>query len=182
MSEYSIDPQTIIDFWRDLGPDKWFVKDEALDATIRERFGDVYERARLGEFDDWAEEPNGALALVILLDQFSRNIHRDSPRMYESDEKALAVAKRALARGDHEHVGDDLNQFLAMPLMHSEDLADQEACVTWMGEIGEENLPHAIEHCDIVAKFGRFPHRNRLLSRASTEEERAFLAGGGFAG
>ena len=182
MNDYSIDPQTIIDFWRDLGPGGWFRKDDEVDATIRRRFGDVHERAARGELDGWAQEPNGALALVILLDQFPRNMFRGTPRMFATDEKALALARNALARGDHYGVGEDVNQFFAMPLMHSETLADQEDCVRWMREIGEENVPFAEEHRDIVARCGRFPHRNAVLGRPATAEEEAFLAGGGFGG
>ncbi|KTR05680.1 hypothetical protein NS365_09750 [Aureimonas ureilytica] len=182
MSDYSIDPQTIVDFWRDLGPERWFARDDELDATIAQRFGDVYERAAAGELDGWAEEPNGALALVLILDQFPRNMFRGTPRAFETDAKALQLAKAALARGDHYHVGEDVNQFFALPLMHSENLEDQEACVRWMGEIGEENVPYAEEHRDIVARFGRFPHRNTILGRATTSEEQAFLEGGGFSG
>ncbi|WP_062232036.1 DUF924 family protein [Aureimonas sp. N4] len=180
MSDYSIDPQTIVDFWRDLGPERWFARDDELDATIAQRFGDVYERAAAGELDSWADEPNGALALVLILDQFPRNMFRGTPRAFETDAKALQLAKAALARGDHYHVGEDVNQFFALPLMHSENLEDQEACVRWMGEIGEENVPYAEEHRDIVARFGRFPHRNTILGRATTSEEQAFLEGGGF--
>ena len=182
MSDYSIDPQTIVDFWRDLGPERWFARDDELDATIAQRFGDVYERAAAGELDGWAEEPNGALALVLILDQFPRNMFRGTPRAFETDAKALQLAKAALARGDHYHVGEDVNQFFALPLMHSENLEDQEACVRWMQEIGEENVPYAEEHRDIVARFGRFPHRNAILGRTTTSEEQAFLEGGGFSG
>ncbi len=182
MSDYSIDPQTIVDFWRDLGSERWFARDDELDATIAQRFGDVYERAAAGELDGWADEPNGALALVLILDQFPRNMFRGTPRAFETDAKALQLAKAALARGDHYHVGEDVNQFFALPLMHSENLEDQEACVRWMGEIGEENVPYAEEHRDIVARFGRFPHRNTILGRATTSEEQAFLESGGFSG
>lgn len=182
MNAYSIDPQTIVDFWREAGPDKWFAKDEAFDETIRQRFADIHERAAAGELDHWADEPNGALALVIVLDQFSRNIFRDTPKMYENDERALEIARRAIERGDHHRVGEDLNQFFAMPHMHAEDLKAQEECVTLMEEIGEENVPYAIDHRDIVARFGRFPHRNAILGRDTTPEEQAFLDEGGFSG
>ncbi|MBB3999356.1 DUF924 family protein [Aureimonas pseudogalii] len=182
MSDYSTDPQTIVDFWRDLGPEGWFVKDEALDDTIRQRFGDLHERAALGEFDAWAQDPNGSLALVLLLDQFPRNMFRGETRAFATDAAALSIAKAALARGDHYHVGEDVNQFFAMPLMHSEDLEDQEACVRWMEEIGEENVSFAVEHRDIVQRFGRFPHRNAILGRTSSAEETAFLDAGGFKG
>ncbi|WP_062017731.1 DUF924 family protein [Aureimonas sp. AU4] len=181
-SDYSIDPQSVVDFWREIGPEGWFRKDPELDRTITSRFGDLYERAARGHLDSWADEPNGALALVILLDQFPRNMFRGTPRAFETDEKALKLARAALARGDHYHVGEDVNQFLAMPLMHSEKLADQEDCVRWMGEIGEENVPFAIEHRDIVQRFGRFPHRNAVLGRESSSEELRFLEEGGFQG
>lgn len=181
-SDYSIDPQRVVDFWREIGPDGWFRKDPELDRTIANRFGDLYERAARGSLDDWADEPNGALALVILLDQFPRNMFRDTPRAFATDDKALKLAHAALARGDQDHVGEDINQFLAMPLMHSEALADQEACVRWMEEIGEENVSFAVEHRDIIKRFGRFPHRNAVLGRATTDEERRFLEEGGFQG
>lgn len=181
MSDYTIDPQRIVDFWREV-PDKWFEKDEAFDETIRQRFEDIYERAAQGDLDAWAEDATGALALVLLLDQFPRNMYRGSPRMFATDEKALAIAKAALARGDAVTLGEDVNQFLAMPLMHSEDLGDQEACVEWMREIGPENLSFAEEHRDIIARHGRFPHRNAVLGRDSRDEEHAFLKAGGFAG
>ena len=179
---YAIDPQTIVDFWRDAGPDHWFEKDADFDAEIVQRFHDIYERAALGELDGWAEDPTGALALVILLDQFPRNMFRGDPRMYATDAKARTIAKEALARGDHLTVGDDVNQFFPMALMHSEDLGDQEACVAWMEEIGPDNVSFAVEHRDIVERFGRFPHRNAILDRPSTAEETAYLGEGGFAG
>lgn len=183
MNDYAPDPQTIVDYWRSIGPDGWFEKDDAVDATIRQRFGDLHELGLDGELDEWAEEPNGALALVILLDQFSRNLHRDDPAMYAADGKALEIARRAIERGDQFRVGEDLNQFLAMPFMHSEALADHDVCVALMDEIGsEENRKFARHHRDIIVRFGRFPHRNALLGRQSTPEETEFLAKGGFSG
>ncbi len=182
MSDFAVDPQTIVDFWREAGPDRWFKADPDFDETLRARFGDLYERAVAGELDAWATEATGALALVLLFDQFPRNMFRGTPQAFATDERALLVARDALARGDADTVGEDVNQFLAMPLMHSEDLADQDACVGWMERIGPENLSFAEEHRDIVRRFGRFPHRNRILGRASTPEEEAFLASGGFSG
>ncbi|WP_062227157.1 DUF924 family protein [Aureimonas frigidaquae] len=183
MSETILDPQEIVDFWRDAGPQKWFEKDGAFDETIRQRFGDVYERAALGDLDVWAEEPIGALALVLLFDQFPRNMFRDTPRMYATDARARDIALAALERGDAEHLPEDVNQFLVLPLMHSEALADQDACVAWMERIGtQENQDFARHHREIVASFGRFPHRNAILDRESTAEERRFIADGGFTG
>ena len=183
MNDFTTDPQTIVDFWREAGEAAWFRKDEAFDEAVRRRFGDIYERAAAGVLDGWCEEPNGALALVILLDQFPRNMFRGTPQAFATDEKAKAIGVRALARGDHENVEEDLNAFLAMPLMHSEDLADQDAGVDWMERIGNEaNRKSAREHRAIVSRFGRFPHRNAVLDRSTTADEQAFLDAGGFAG
>ncbi len=183
MTDFTTDPQTIIDFWREAGESAWFTKDAAFDDTVARRFGDIYERAAAGELDDWAETANGALALVILLDQFPRNMFRGSAKAFSTDAKAKAIGERALARGDHETVAEDLNAFLAMPYMHSEDLADQETGLMWMEKIGNEaNVKSAREHRDIIADFGRFPHRNPVLERQTTDEERTFLVAGGFSG
>ncbi len=183
MSTVSIDPQTIVDFWREAGSERWFGKDAEFDEAILRRFGDIYEQAVRGELDAWRRDPTGALALVILLDQFPRNMFRNTPKAFATDERALEIAREALARGDHRTVAEDVNQFLAMPMMHAESLADQDACVAWMGEIGDEsNVAFAKEHRDIIARFQRFPHRNAILGRRSSEAERQFLVEGGFAG
>ncbi len=187
MSDYSIDPQTIVDFWRDLGPERWFARDDELDATIAQRFGDVYERAAAGELDSWADEPNGALALVLILDQFPRNMFRGTPRAFETDAKALQLAKAALARGDHYHVGEDVNQFFALPLMHSENLEDQEACVRWMGKSGKRTCPmprsigtslRALDVSRIVIPFWvvRRHRKNRRFWKAAASPIRFCLA------
>ncbi|MCB8839285.1 DUF924 family protein [Aurantimonas sp. VKM B-3413] len=183
MTYYTVDPQAIVEFWREAGPDRWFGKDEAFDETIRRRFGDVYERAARGELDSWQEEPTGILALILLLDQFPRNMFRGTPLAFATDAKALELAKTALARGDHMTVAEDINQFLVMPLMHCEDLAEQDECVAWMEKIGDEaNVASAREHREILDRFGRFPHRNAILGRESSPEETEFLENGGFAG
>lgn len=183
MSTYTVAPDTIVEFWWNAGPEKWFAKDEAFDQTIRNRFLDIYEQAASGRLDEWMEEPTGALALVILLDQFPRNMFRGTPRVYETDERAKAIGVMALERGDHETVSEEINQFLAIPLMHSEKLEDQDACIAWMKRVGtKENVTYAEHHRDIIARFGRFPHRNAILGRESTEAEQAFLAEGGFTG
>ena len=183
MNDFAAAPQTIIDFWREAGEGAWYTRNQAFDETIALRFGDLYERAATGGLDDWADDPSGALALVILLDQFPRNMFRGEAKAFATDDKALAIAKAALARGDHETVAEDLNAFLAMPLMHSERAGDQDDAVAWMEKIGNEaNVKSAHEHRDIIARFGRFPHRNPVLGRATVEEERTFLLNGGFAG
>ncbi|MBO0663645.1 DUF924 domain-containing protein [Jiella sp. MQZ9-1] len=180
---YAPDPQTVVEFWREAGPNRWFKKDTDFDRTIRSRFGDLYEMAARGDLDFWAEDATGMLALIILLDQFPRNMFRRSPLAFATDEKALGLARSALARGDHETVAEDINQFLVMPLMHSEALQDQEDCLAWMTRIGNaENVDAAEDHRDIIAKFGRFPHRNIVLGRETTAEEEAYLDAGGFLG
>ncbi|EAU43312.1 hypothetical protein FP2506_10721 [Fulvimarina pelagi HTCC2506] len=183
MNNYVVAPDTIVEFWWDAGSEKWFSKDEAFDETVRSRFLDIYEQAAEGHLDDWIEEPTGALALVILLDQFPRNMFRGTPRAYATDEKAKKIGLVALERGDHETVSEEINQFLAMPLMHSEDLVDQDACVMWMERVGtEQNIEYAKHHRDIIARFGRFPHRNAVLGRQSTEAEMDYLREGGYSG
>jgi len=175
--------QTVLTFWREAGRDKWFERDETFDASIRARFAQLQRAAALGELDDWQATPQGALALIILLDQFPRNLHRGSPLAFATDAKARAIACEALARGFDRQVEDDLRLFLYMPLGHSEDLADQDRCIPLIEALGwREATGSAREHRDIIARFGRFPHRNAALGRAATEEEQRFLDEGGFSG
>ena len=124
----------------------------------------------------------GALALMILLDQYPRNSYRGTGHQFATDGLGLMYARQAWARGLAQTFDADLRQFFVTPFEHSEDLADQDACVEWMREIGPENLPFAEEHRDVIARHGRFPHRNAVLGRTSRDEEHAFLAEGGFAG
>jgi uncharacterized protein (DUF924 family) len=177
------DPGDVIAFWTAAGPERWFTKDAAFDGALSVRFRDLLALGRRGELDQWAETPEGALALVILLDQFSRNIHRGSPLMFAADGRALALAKRAVARGDHHRFPAPEALWFYMPFEHAEDLDAQERAVglfTARGPAG--NLPYAVAHRDIIARFGRFPHRNAILGRRSTQAEFAYLAAGGFAG
>lgn len=176
-------PQDILDFWEEAGPKKWFAKDAEFDATIATRFKDTHELAAQGGYDDWADDPDGALALIIVLDQFSRNLFRKSPAAFTQDEKCLRVTHKVIDEGLDKKMREDLRVFAYMPLMHSERLEDQELCIEKLQEIGaDENINYAKEHRDIIAKFGRFPHRNVALGRDTTEEEREFLDEGGFAG
>jgi len=173
----------VIDFWRAAGSEKWFDKDDALDVAIRVKFLDLLEAASRGELSSWEETPDGALALVIVLDQFPRNLFRGSPRTYATDPLAYAVARRALARGFVRRCDSELALFLYMPLMHSEKLEDLDEGLAYFEQLGlEDNLRGARRHRDIIARFGRFPHRNALLGRVSTPEEEAYLAEGGFNG
>jgi uncharacterized protein (DUF924 family) len=173
----------VLAFWTEAGSDKWFSKDDAFDSAIRETFLATYEAAAAGRLAGWEETPNGALALVIVLDQFPRNMFRGSARAWAADPLARAVAKRAIASDYDRDVSAELRSFFYLPLMHSEDIGDQELCVELCRALGSaETLKYAELHADIIRRFGRFPHRNSVLGRETTPEERAFLDGGGFAG
>src|ERR1700730_6170770 len=175
-------PQTVLAFWRAAGPDKWFEKDDAFDAEIEPRFLGVYKAAAGGALA-WDENPQGALALVIVLDQFPRNMFRDSARAFAADPLAREVAARAIARGFDQRVPAAERMFFYLPFEHSEKLADQERCVALNRATGDAEATKWDEHhADIICRFGRFPHRNAVLGRATTAEKQAFLDSGGFAG
>jgi uncharacterized protein (DUF924 family) len=177
------EPREILAFWRGAGSDKWFTKDDAFDSEVRARFLSTYEAAVRGDLDAWERTADGALALVIVLDQFPRNMFRGEARTFAADARALAVADRAIARGFDHQVASELRAFLYMPFMHSERLADQERCIALFRAADDEfSLGYALQHADVIRRFGRFPHRNAVLGRTSTPEERAFLESGGFAG
>ena len=179
----SIEPVDVIAFWQDAGPDRWFAKDEAFDAAIAERFLAVYEAAAAGRLAHWEATADGALALVIVIDQFPRNMFRDSARIYAADGLARMVADRALSRGSDEAVAPALRGFFYLPFEHSENLADQERSVALHRACGDaDGLKWAEHHADIIRRFGRFPHRNRVLGRTNTPAEQAFLDAGGFGG
>ncbi len=172
-----------VSFWRAAGPDKWFEADEDFDRTIRSRFLAIHEAAARGELAAFEDSAEGALALLILLDQFPRKMFRNSARAFATDHLARAVADRALARGFDQETGATMRPFFYLPFMHSELLADQDRCLRLHEAFGDpEQLRFAVTHRDIIAKFGRFPHRNRALGRETTPAEQAFLDGGGFAG
>ena len=186
-----VTPEQVLDFWfgdgRSARFSLWFEKNDETDRTLRERFGDAVERAARGELDAWeAQGPRGRLALVVLLDQFTRNIHRGSPRMFENDERARAIARRALAAGDDAGFGPFEAAFLYLPLEHSESLPDQEESVRRFEalharapeahrEVTASFLDYARRHEEPIRRFGRFPHRNALLGRETTPEEAEFL-------
>ena len=175
-------PADVLGFWRDAGPSRWFRKDSAFDEQFRGRFLTAHEAALRGELDAWAGEAQGALALLILLDQFPRNAFRATPRMFESDAKALEIARQAVRGGFDAQVEADLRNYFYLPFMHSEQLADQDLGVQLARALGDEPLRYAIMHRDIIERFGRFPHRNAVLGRTTTPEEQRFLDDGGFAG
>jgi len=177
-----ISPAEIVAFWRDAGPKKWFKKDAAFDAEIARRFMPAYEAAAAGALSEWEATAEGALALLLLLDQFSRNMFRGSPRAFAADPLARAIADRAIARGFDLELPAERG-FFYLPFEHSELLADQDRCVALCRATGNaDTLKWAELHADIIRRFGRFPHRNSVLGRASTADEQAFLDGGGFAG
>lgn len=181
-------PADVLDFWfgapglRGQGEprDFWFRKSAVTDALIRERFGALLESALRGELGSWGQSPRGALALIVVLDQFSRNIHRDTPRAFEGDAAALGLARRLVERGDDLALPPVERWFAYMPFEHSESLADQAESVRLFEQLAAQGLagplPWAKAHFDVIRRFGRFPHRNEILGRASTPEELDFLS------
>lgn len=177
------DLAAVVAFWREAGPDKWFARRDAFDREIAERFGPLHAEAAAGKLDRWAETPEGALALLLLFDQFSRNMFRGSPQTYAQDAKAREIARRAVDAGFDLKVDRNLRNFFHLPFRHSEAIADQERSVLLAHALGDpEVFRYARHHHDIVRRFGRFPHRNPILGRHTTPAEQAFLEAGGFAG
>ena len=189
-------PAAVLEFW--FGADRaralrdparsrlWWRKDPATDADIRARFDTWVAAALAGDLHHWADEPDGLLALVLLADQFTRNIQRDTPAAFAGDALALAWCRQGIARGDEARLSTAERAFLYMPLEHSERLADQDECVARFERLVAESAPadrgalagmldYARRHREVIARFGRFPHRNAILGRASTVEELAFL-------
>ncbi|PVY27272.1 uncharacterized protein (DUF924 family) [Paraburkholderia silvatlantica] len=177
----SVSPGAIVEFWRAAQSD-WFSQAPEFDVRFRERFLRTHCAAVAGNFDHWTGTPDGALALLILLDQFPRNAFRGTARMYASDAQARAVAGLAVDAGLDMRVEPELRLFFYLPFAHSENLDDQHRSVTLHRGIGPPWLGHALGHRAIIERFGRFPHRNILLGRPTTVMEQAFLDQGGFAG
>lgn len=176
-------PNDILGFWRQAGPQKWFARNAGFDESIRLKFEPVHHRAARGEYDAWAVTAEGALALVILLDQFPRNLYRGSAHAWATDSKARAVARAAIEAGFHRKVEPELAGFFVVAFEHSEDLADQDFALAVATELDDPGVLKWVKiHRDIIARFGRFPHRNPALGRATTGEEQAFLDEGGFGG
>jgi uncharacterized protein (DUF924 family) len=177
-----VSAEDVLAFWRAAGPKKWFTKNAAFDAEIVARFLSTYEAAAVGGLSAWESNSENALALVIVLDQFPRNMFRRGARAFAVDPLARAVADRAIARGFDQKLTLPERNFFYLPFTHSEDLADQERCVVLARATGDADaLKWAEIHADIIRRFGRFPHRNCVLGRAITSAEQAFLDGGGFA-
>ncbi|MBU2486436.1 MAG: DUF924 domain-containing protein [Alphaproteobacteria bacterium] len=177
-------PETVLDFWfNDLTPKDWFVKNEELDRRIAERFSGLHLALSRDISDEWRATPEARLALIVVFDQFPRNIYRGSPLAFATDGLALKEAKAALAVGADKSVDESRRAFFYMPFEHSEDIGEQERCVALFEALGNENyLDYANQHLDIIKRYGRFPHRNPILGRVSTPEEKAYLAepGAGF--
>jgi uncharacterized protein (DUF924 family) len=171
----------VLDFWFDPSSKAhWFEPGAAFDRAVAARLGNLRRRAASGDLEAWQSCAEGCVALCILLDQAPRQLFRGEARAFATDAKALAVAQRALAEGLDRQLPVEQRQFLYLPLMHSERLADQEQCVAlYEAEELRDNLHHAVEHADLIRRFGRFPHRNAALGRTSTAEEEAYLRQGG---
>lgn len=169
-------------FWRDAGEDAWFEKSDAFDTDFRNRFLDLHYAAARRECDAWSDHAEGALALMVLLDQFPRNCFRGTGHMYATDQLAKHFAQKAVAAGHDLALEPNVRVFLYLPFEHSENLADQDVSVELHTAKAEFNLKYALEHRDIIQRFGRFPHRNKMLGRETTAEEKAFLDEGGFSG
>ena len=180
-----IEAKAVLNFWfNDTTPSQWFTKDPAFDALLRQRFLELTNRAIAGELGPWSETPQDALALLLLLDQFPRQLWRDSAKAFAGDPQALALSLRALQLGWVEAEPDQARrQFWLMPLMHSEELAVQEASLPLFNQFVDARTANfAQRHRDVIARFGRFPHRNAALGRQSSAAELAFLQtpGSGF--
>ena len=178
--------EQILDFWYagnfDVRRKAWFLKDDAFDAEIRSRFGADAERAAEGQLDQMAKQPLSALALILMLDQFPRNLYRNDAKTFATDGKAVEIARCAIANGHVRQLTVVQKIFFYLPFEHSENLADQDLAVEYCTALGDEDyLKYAIAHRDVIAKFGRFPHRNKVLGRETTQEEEAYLSEhGGF--
>ena len=180
-------PADVVEFWRAAGPRRWFGKHDAFDAAIRLKYEPTHRAAARGQYDRWIDSADGALALLLLLDQFPRNLYRGSAHSWATDPLARHFASEAIARGQDERFDPALRNFFYLPFEHAENLADQDRAVALFeamkAQTGDEgNLKWALIHRDVIARFGRFPHRNRALGRETTAEEQAFLDEGGFAG
>lgn len=178
-------PEEILSFWLDeTGPEGWYAVSEELDQTIRNKFMDTWKKAQEGSFAQWLTYPSGALAYVILNDQFPRNMFRGTSRAFASDRAALAAAKAAVDKKWDLRIDEPARQFFYLPMMHSENLCDQERCVRLMkermSESGGDNILHARAHREIIRLFGRFPYRNDALARTFTGAEKAYVDSGGY--
>ncbi len=176
----------VLDFWfEQTQPAQWFQVNPAFDQEILERYADGYDLASRGVYDDWKNSSDGCLALCLLLDQFPRNMFRGTPKAFATDGKALVMAKYALAKGFDQVLTPIKRRFLYLPFEHSENLNDQRKCVELFDKMKKDDplgYDYAMRHLKVIEQFGRFPHRNKILSRTNTPEEEDYLAqsGAGF--
>jgi uncharacterized protein (DUF924 family) len=176
----SPDAREVIAFWRAAGPRKWFAKDAAFDVDFRDRFAHLYSQASRAELVSWRNTAEGALAEILLLDQFPRNVFRGTPWMFATDALAREAARALIASGQDVALAQDLHPVAYLPFTHSEAVEDQDRCVALMTPLGESYAHHANEHRKVIIRFGRFPHRNTILGRINTPDEQAFIDGGGY--
>ena len=175
--------KAVVEFWQSAGPKRWFASDAGFDAGFRERFEATHMAAARGEHAQWMDSAEGALALLILLDQFPRNAYRGTAHSYATDGLARQQARRAVASGFDLEVEPSLRMFFYLPFEHSEQLADQEEAMALFAGIGDaELMKYAVLHRDLIVRFGRFPHRNAAHGRESTQDVEDSLANGGFRG
>jgi len=178
----NITPNDILRFWfEDIEHSYWFKKDADFDRELERRFGDLLAHAKSDKFDHWCDTARGYLALIIVLDQFSRNLFRESARAFEADAKAVQLTVKGIEKGLDEELSLEQRSFFYMPLRHSEDLAMQQLGLTKTRELnaaGYGDDKYALNHIELIERFGRFPHRNSLLGRANTADEESFLQSG----
>ena len=174
--------EAVIEFWKQAGPKRWFAKDDGFDTVFRDTFYATHMQAARRELEDWLASAHGALALLILLDQYPRNAFRGTAHMFATDPLARLYAHRIVDAGLDQQVESELRAFCYLPFEHSEDPQDQQRSLVLNQQLDANTYRWAREHADIVQRFGRFPHRNAVLGRAATEQEQAFLKAGGFSG
>jgi len=180
-----VTPEDVLSYWVDeVGPSGWYQGSDTLDAQVRKKFLEIWQEAQSGACGLWLTSPVGVLGYIVLTDQLPRNMHRGHADSFATDKSARAAAKIAIERDWDMRIDEPVRQFFYMPLMHSENLIDQDRCVrlmkTRMPEGGDEQLRHACAHRNIIRQFGRFPFRNDALGRTSTSAETAFMADGGY--
>lgn len=170
-------PEAVLHFWfAECSPTQWFTKDKAFDEKVRERFLSVYEDVLQDRTEAWRSTPQGRLAEILVLDQFARNMFRDTPRAFAGDEKALSLARAAVASGDDLVLEPAQRRFVYMPYMHSESLEAHDEATELFKKLGDEDtIKYELMHREIIERFGRYPHRNEVLGRASTADEEEFL-------
>ncbi|MEP3431432.1 MAG: DUF924 family protein [Roseibium sp.] len=181
MSNTIVSPIDVLDFWWQAGAAKWFAQDDVFDAQCRDAFLPTIKAAQAGMLDGWVETADGAFALILVLDQFTRNVFRGQAEAFKADAKAVAIAEEALNRGFDRAFPKEVRVFFYLPFEHAENIAYQEKSVDLCRALGDMQFYHyALIHMDVIRRFGRFPHRNAVLGRETTTAEQAFLNAGGF--